>query len=122
MLANDTHACTYNFSNDEICFKNIKTVLTALLSFFALTNFLKKLNLSKWMNKFYLRYYISKTISKAIGSFSSIDKEIKHCIIIIIIIIIIINTESWRWYLNNRDGDDNNINKNTNNNNNNNTT
>ena len=32
------------------------------------------------MNIFYLRYYISKTISKAIGSFSSIDKEIKHCI------------------------------------------
>ena len=71
------------------------------------------------MNIFYLRYYISKTIGETIGSFLSIDKEIKHRI----------NIESWRWYLNNRDGDDNNIdgddnniNKNINNTNSNNTT
>ena len=37
-----------------------------------------------------MRYYISKTIGEAIGSFSSIDKEIKHCIIIIIIIVVVV--------------------------------
>ena len=37
-----------------------------------------------------MRYYISKTIGEAIGSFSSIDKEIKHCIIIIIVVVVVV--------------------------------
>ena len=82
MWANDTHACAHNFSNNEICFKKHKNYVNNIAFFFCLNQFLKKLNLSKGMNIFYLRYYISKTTGKAIGNFSSIDKEIKHCIII----------------------------------------
>ena len=69
MLSNDTHMCTHNFNNDEICFEKHKNCVNSIAFFLCLNQFLKKLNLSKWMNVFYLRYYIDKTIGKAIGDF-----------------------------------------------------